>query len=942
MILLELEIEDYKQFRGRHTFTPGANGVVAIIGPNGAGKTTLFEAIEWCLFQPREIRNDELAPRSAPETRPRVRLRLASPGGTVWEVERALRKTSATAEVRKITDGGTEIVVNGSSAVTNYTATKLIGLEHKAFVATFFTRQKELSFFGSLKATDRRREVGRLLGLETIREAQKLIAIERTAKQTTANALQGQYEQESGERDFEAERKERAKRLVEIDGLIAAASVAVQAAEQRYTASLAKLNALVEKQDAARLVETDIARQESIVNQAEATITAARNALAGLDALEAERPDLAQRAGQLAKLDEQIATLEAVRERAQRRQSMREQQAQAQAEIDRLISGASLQLDEIPFPRFSPLSIPAIAATDPIAALNQVLEEAATIRSAETDALVIRLREIALDQKSVSDNQAILQRFIDAVSGFQRECDELTAGGHPADLERAEAERRDNSVKDIAAHRSSIAALQQSISDYEKLISRSEAEAFEPICTMCGRPIAEHDAKGIKLHAEERRSELEEQIARLHGEIARHENTCGEAESVIRTLRSRLERLNELSGRIANSANSIEAQRKLVEDVQHSLARRMAELERVEPVTQEEIAELQDRLTCERAVEALAASFVQVRASLRTLLDRSTSLTEQIAELGDVEFDPADLDQVKQHRAVAKTATDRLLFIADQSTRRPEHDRVIAEAQAKQVAASAQIGTLQGALAEHQIDDFALDDARDEMQLNLNEQKRQQHLRDTHRTERARIDFELKQLDKDRERLIETAKRAEEAGVLADDLDHMYAEFNDFERFVARRVKPQLEDMTSELVRVVTESKYESIVLDDDYGIRVFDGELGPYPLEHFSGGERDVVALAARLALSRLIGSQAANPPSFLVLDEVFGSLDRDRRTNLLDLLGSLAGSAESFQQLFVISHVDDVRVSAAFNEVWRVAELPDGGSRLESLNATGAAEDF
>ena len=51
-----------------------------------------------------------------------------------------------------------------------------IGLPHRAFVSTFFTRQKELSFFGNLRETDRQREVSRLLGLETIRGAQKLIA----------------------------------------------------------------------------------------------------------------------------------------------------------------------------------------------------------------------------------------------------------------------------------------------------------------------------------------------------------------------------------------------------------------------------------------------------------------------------------------------------------------------------------------------------------------------------------------------------------------------------------------------------------------------------------------------------------------------------------------------------------------------------------------------
>ena len=48
--------------------------------------------------------------------------------------------------------------------------------------------------------------------------------------------------------------------------------------------------------------------------------------------------------------------------------------------------------------------------------------------------------------------------------------------------------------------------------------------------------------------------------------------------------------------------------------------------------------------------------------------------------------------------------------------------------------------------------------------------------------------------------------------------------------------------------------------------------------------------ALCARLAMSELVGSSAVRPPRFLVLDEVFGSLDVERRTQLLETLGSLA----------------------------------------------------
>src|SRR5699024_3877447 len=101
--------------------------------------------------------------------------------------------------------------------------------------------------------------------------------------------------------------------------------------------------------------------------------------------------------------------------------------------------------------------------------------------------------------------------------------------------------------------------------------------------------------------------------------------------------------------------------------------------------------------------------------------------------------------------------------------------------------------------------------------------------------------------------------------------------------------------------------------------------------------GERDVIALCARIALSRVIGSQGTHPPGFLVLDEVFGSLDRDRRARLLDMLGAITTTGEHFRQIFMISHVDDVRTAPIFDELWQVAETNDGGSSVHLL-APGA----
>jgi exonuclease SbcC len=368
----------------------------------------------------------------------------------------------------------------------------------------------------------------------------------------------------------------------------------------------------------------------------------------------------------------------------------------------------------------------------------------------------------------------------------------------------------------------------------------------------------------------------------------------------------------------------------------------MKRLSRTEPVTQDEIASLAERLVCERAIEKARVSLGQIRDSLAAAMDRVQSISAQIDEIGDVSFDPAMLADARTQLDDARSAEQRLVFIGQQLERRPEFMTTIETAQGRLTVAQAEAARLEAEIAAYPIDEYALEKA--EMKV---EQARQQEQHVRTRKEslgrsRLMIEQALKQIDIEQKRLQEIAERAEKARVDADDLDRMYKEFNAFEQYVARRVRPQLEDITSDLVRNITEDKYERVELDDDYGVRVWDGDLGPYPIEHFSGGERDVIALSARLALSRLIGSQAANPPSFLVLDEVFGSLDRDRRANVLDLLSSLAGSAESFQQLFVISHVDDVRLSPAFNEIWRVAEQDDGSSRLENLNLPQGDEDL
>jgi hypothetical protein len=61
-----------------------------------------------------------------------------------------------------------------------------------------------------------------------------------------------------------------------------------------------------------------------------------------------------------------------------------------------------------------------------------------------------------------------------------------------------------------------------------------------------------------------------------------------------------------------------------------------------------------------------------------------------------------------------------------------------------------------------------------------------------------------------------------------------------------------------------------------------------------------------------------------------VFGSLDRERRAHVLELLGTLAGTTDAFRQ------------SAIFNQVWRRSESEEGVSQVEDVTDAGGVDEL
>ncbi len=120
------------------------------------------------------------------------------------------------------------------------------------------------------------------------------------------------------------------------------------------------------------------------------------------------------------------------------------------------------------------------------------------------------------------------------------------------------------------------------------------------------------------------------------------------------------------------------------------------------------------------------------------------------------------------------------------------------------------------------------------------------------------------------------------------------------------------------------------IRIDDVEGARpgvefVLYDEMGARSYKSLSAGEKVMVFLAVRVAITQIINASRNNKVEFLILDEIAGNLSVKRRDALTKLINTLL--RKFFTQVFMVSHVD---LRDIFNETILVEKV-NGVSRAE-----------
>ena len=122
---------------------------------------------------------------------------------------------------------------------------------------------------------------------------------------------------------------------------------------------------------------------------------------------------------------------------------------------------------------------------------------------------------------------------------------------------------------------------------------------------------------------------------------------------------------------------------------------------------------------------------------------------------------------------------------------------------------------------------------------------------------------------------------------------------------LSQEIRPLLEANVSNLLTVMSNGRFTSVLLSEEYEISVLDDEKYR-SLADLSGGEIDLVALSLRLALAEVVSARhGSGGAGFLILDECFASQDQERRSTILSALRNLK---TNYHQIFLVSHVENM----------------------------------
>jgi DNA repair protein SbcC/Rad50 len=862
--LIQLQAENFRSF-ARVDLDLNASGLFSVTGRNGAGKSSIFTAVEWALYGGKRGLGAMPVKRQDADGDCRVRLDFEVAGRLL----RVVRVDGGTASLTDLTNG--EELSSGLTSTSRDVAVAL-GLTQEMFAGTFYARQKEVEALSPKNSLDARRgQLERLLGIEHLRLAAELASNDAREQKLLVDGLSQELPDITG---LQADLERSEREAQEATPAIKALEREITELDESYRDTIKGIDALAEQLKQHGLRQLSAERKASELAEQRVTL---ERLIEQRDAATKGKVDLFE-LEPIAEVLEQLTArereLEVERRNHERLETLRAQERTALEELAAATDALS-DLEDGPGEAGS-----SAALNDARQELNEIGKElrvASRARGVAEHAARQASERLALARKAKG-----LDGEIDGLSGCEQRL--VKSRSRCEELRSQQATLKAELAHDIK-HRDALRGV--------------DGDAEGGLCPTCRQPLT----VGIDVllsHYEATITDHQGKLDQLLGELA-------DAEVTESTDRTAVDRLAEMRAHRA-TLGDIDQPVKL-EEMATDAAAKAAGAVVAEQGFEAAHGTLEATIPLLEAVLREAAEQEQTRVQIKERLIKAEQQVSTYAEQRDAAtangYNRNAHEILKQELHASQEAARRCVSLRELAESEPLLDRQIAT-QEPRVSELAQVAE---ELREKAREIAPEEDAHEKLAAIRDRVAEELEAKRRELTEiRQKVSLESQAVSAVRARLssaqeqrkhLEAERRESELrGAVAGALDA-------YREHASRRARPMLESEASMLLKRVTNGAYPAVRLTDKYLLEIVDGDAF-HSSKRFSGGEQDLAAICLRLALARTLAHQRGVEHSFVVLDEVFGGQDAQRRQMLLEQLRELAEA--EFQQIFVISHTNDV----------------------------------
>ncbi len=426
-------------------------------------------------------------------------------------------------------------------------------------------------------------------------------------------------------------------------------------------------------------------------------------------------------------------------------------------------------------------------------------------------------------------------------------------------------------------------------------LARSGELSDQEACPLCGQPLGDAFAQ-VQSHRAAEVSEAEACLEAAESAFAKATADHKAALVSLGKLSTEVEKARQahLAWQHANARRTDGARR---------LETAMAALAEVAPLQAHALRVGQTggaRRGASRSVDEGAAGTPPAPQDLGTAADQGHGASVA------VEAVIAILEEADAEAQVCRRAAEEASHLRGRLERRPQAQEDLAQAEQQAAEAGSAVEVLLAKVKALAFDPTSLVKAKEELadadeaaQLATGAATRARREAIRARTEAEGEAKRLVEAQAQHAQLAELATQSVHLGRVAELL-------NAFRNDVVATVGPRLAVQAAELFAELTDNEYDRLEVDPEtYGLQISDAGLS-YGLERFSGSEVDLANLALRVAISEHVRLLSGGTVGLLVLDEVFGPLDEERKARMLQALERLRGR---FRQILVVTHSTDIK---------------------------------